>query len=68
MEDGEGVALLDELKSYATDERYCFTPEYRPGDVVIWDNCSVLHRAPLIAAERPRTLWRITVKEAGPTL
>jgi taurine dioxygenase len=68
MEDGEGVALLDELKSCATDERYCFTPEYRPGDVVIWDNCSVLHRAPLIAAERPRTLWRITVKEAGPTL
>jgi taurine dioxygenase len=68
MEDDEGVALLDDLKRHATDERYRFTPEYRPGDVVIWDNCSVLHRAPLIAAERPRTLWRITVKEAGPTL
>jgi taurine dioxygenase len=68
MEDGEGVDLLDELKRHATHERYCFTPRYRPGDVVIWDNCSVLHRAPLIAADRPRTLWRITVKEAGPTL
>lgn len=68
MEDDAGVALLDDLKAHATAERYCFTPRYREGDVVIWDNCSVLHRAPLIASDRPRTLWRITVKEAGPTV
>jgi len=41
---------------------------YQVGDVIIWDNCSLLHSAPLIEADRPRTLWRITVKEAGPTL
>ncbi len=68
MEEREGVALLDELKEQATASPLCFTPEYEPGDVVIWDNCSVLHRAPLIASDRPRTLWRITVKEAQPTL
>ena len=68
MDDREGVSLLDELKEQATDPLVCFTPKYRPGDVVVWDNCTLLHRAPLIAVDRPRTLWRITVKEARPTL
>ena len=68
MDDDKGLALLDGLKAHSTDKRYCHTPEYRPGDVVIWDNCSLLHSAPLIDPDKPRTLWRITVKEAGPTL
>lgn len=68
MGDNESRALLDDLKGHATQEKYCATPTYKPGDVVIWDNCSLLHSAPLIDADAPRTLWRITVKEAGPTL
>jgi alpha-ketoglutarate-dependent taurine dioxygenase len=64
----DGVALLDELKGHATGPRYCHAPTYRKGDVVIWDNCSLLHSAPLIEPDRHRTLWRITVKEAGPTM
>ncbi|MGE3144135.1 MAG: TauD/TfdA dioxygenase family protein [Pseudorhodoplanes sp.] len=68
MDDDKGLALLNELKTHSTDRRYCYTPEYRPGDIVIWDNCSLLHSAPLIDPDKPRTLWRITVKEAGPTL
>jgi taurine dioxygenase len=68
MDDHEWLALLDELKAHATAPRYCFTPQSLPGDVVIWDNCSLLHRAPLIAVDRPRTLWRITVMDAGPAL
>jgi len=66
--DREGVVLLDALKAHSTADAYCFTPQYRPGDVVIWDNCSLLHSAPLIDPDRARTLWRITVKEAGPTM
>jgi taurine dioxygenase len=68
LDDASGVGLLDELKAHATAPRYCYTPTYKAGDVVIWDNCSLLHAAPLIDPARPRTLWRITVKEAGPTL
>lgn len=68
MDDAAGVRLLDELKAHSTAPRYCYTPTYQAGDVVIWDNCSLLHSAPLIDPNRPRTLWRITVKEAGPTL
>ncbi|MGH6814399.1 MAG: TauD/TfdA dioxygenase family protein [Hyphomicrobiaceae bacterium] len=68
MDDRVGVSLLDSLKHHATAARYCHTPAYRPGDIVIWDNCSLLHAAPLIDPNRPRTLWRITVKEQRPTL
>ena len=66
--DNEGRALLDDLKAHATAEKYLSTPKYKPGDVVIWDNCALLHSAPLVDANDPRTLWRITVKEQRPTL
>ena len=68
MGDNEGRALLDDLKLHSTQEKYRVTPRYRPGDVVIWDNCSLLHSAPLVDPDQPRTLWRITVKEERPTL
>lgn len=66
--DNEGRALLDDLKQHATQEKYRTLPVYKAGDVVIWDNCSLLHSAPLTPADQPRTLWRITVKEERPTL
>ena len=63
MDDGEALALLDELKAHATQEKYCHTHDYHPGDVIVWDNAQLLHKAPLVDMTRPRTLWRITVKE-----
>lgn len=68
MADDAAAALLDELKRHSTQARYCHTPAYRPGEVVIWDNCQILHAAPLADPDVPRTLWRITVKEAKPTI
>jgi taurine dioxygenase len=65
MEDAEGRALLDELKAHATQDKYCHTYDYANGDLVIWDNAQLLHRAPLVDFSRPRTLWRITIKEAS---
>lgn len=68
MDDTEAIALLDDLKAHATQPRYRYTYDYRPGDVIIWDNAALLHAAPLVDMSRPRTLWRITVKDPGPTL
>ncbi len=64
MEPATGRALLDELKAHATQPAYCFTYDYSPGDVIVWDNAQLLHKAPLPDASEPRTLWRVTVKEA----
>lgn len=64
--DDEARALLDELKHHATQEKYQLRLRYGVGDVVIWDNASLLHAATLTDPADARTLWRITVKETGP--
>jgi taurine dioxygenase len=68
MSADEGRALLRELKAHATQPAYCHTYHYGIGDVIVWDNVQLLHAAPLTDYTDARTLWRVTVKEAGPTL
>lgn len=63
MPEDEAVALLDELAAHATQPKYVMSFAYEVGDVVIWDNASLLHSATLTDPDDPRTLWRITVKE-----
>jgi taurine dioxygenase len=63
MPEDEAVGLLDELKRHATQDKYQLRLKYGVGDLVIWDNASLLHSATLTDPEDPRTLWRITVKE-----
>ena len=63
MPDDEARGLLDELAAHATREEYLLSVYYQPGDLVIWDNASLLHRATLLDAAHARTLWRLTVKE-----
>ena len=65
MADAPALALLDELKAHATQERYRNVYHYMVGDVIVWDNAQLLHAAPLTDLNEPRTLWRVTVKEAG---
>ena len=68
MPDDEAVALLDELAAHATQPKYVLSYAYRVGDVVIWDNASLLHSATLTDPADPRTLWRITIKEPSTRL
>ena len=63
MPEGEARALLDELKRHSTSEKYQLRLKYGVGDVVIWDNASLLHSATLTDPDDARTLWRITIKE-----
>ena len=65
MPHDEACALLDELAAHATQEKYRYSLAYGVGDVVVWDNASLLHCATLTAPDDPRTLWRITVKETA---
>jgi taurine dioxygenase len=63
MPEDEAIGLLDELKAHATQQKYQCRLKYGVGDVVVWDNASLLHSATLTDPDDPRTLWRITVKE-----
>ncbi len=63
MDDVQALALLRELSTHSTQDRYRHTHDYANGDLVVWDNSLLLHAAPLVDLSRPRTLWRVTVLE-----
>jgi alpha-ketoglutarate-dependent 2,4-dichlorophenoxyacetate dioxygenase len=57
-------ALRDELIEFATQPRFVYAHTWRPGDLVIWDNRSTMHRATPFADVRvPRDMRRTTVRE-----
>ncbi|MEK9724857.1 MAG: TauD/TfdA family dioxygenase [Rhodospirillaceae bacterium] len=45
LADEEALGLLDELLTYATQEKYQYRHKWRPGDMVMWDNRRLLHKA-----------------------
>ncbi len=64
MDSAASRALLDQLLAHATQEQYVYTHRWTPGDLVIWDNRCLLHRAVAnydMAANR-RVLLRLVVK------
>ena len=63
MPEDEAHDLLDELAAHSTQEKYRLRFKYGVGDVVVWDNASLLHSATLTDPDDARTLWRITVLE-----
>jgi taurine dioxygenase len=66
LPDDEGLALLRELAAHSTQPKYRHRVKYGVGDVVVWDNASVLHSATLTDPSHPRTLHRVTTKETLP--
>lgn len=64
MDSAASRALLDRLLVHATQEAHVYTHRWGPGDLVIWDNRCLLHRAVAnydMAANR-RVLLRLVVK------
>jgi taurine dioxygenase len=41
----EALPLLDELLAHATEERFQYRHRWQPGDLVMWDNRCLLHKA-----------------------
>lgn len=56
----EGRALLDDLLARATTPERVYRHEWSLGDVVIWDNRGVLHRACPYDPSSPRDMHRTT--------
>jgi taurine dioxygenase len=45
MDDDDGLPLLDRLLDHAVEERHQYRHKWQPGDVVMWDNRCLVHRA-----------------------
>lgn len=57
----ESRALLDELLEWSTQERFRYTHEWEEGDLVVWDNTGLLHRALPYDESSRRTMHRTTM-------
>jgi len=45
MAEAEALALLADLLEHATQPKYQYRHQWQPGDLVMWDNRSLLHKA-----------------------
>ena len=68
VSEDEGRALLRELIEHCTQPEFVYRHSWRVGDLVIWDNCSSLHRANSKDYELPhrRRMHRTTLTGSVP--
>ncbi len=66
MEVADSEAMLDRLWEYCVTDQFSYSHHWRPGDVLIWDNRSTLHRRDAFDPEARRILWRCQI--AGTSL
>ncbi len=61
-----GRALLKQLLAHVTQMEFCYRHEWREGDLVIWDNRCVLHRATPYDTQRHKRLMQRTTVGGDP--
>jgi taurine dioxygenase len=67
MPDDEALDLVTELMTHATQKKYEYRHQWRYGDMVIWDNRSVLHKAnPDYDMNERRYLYRLMLRGEAP--
>ncbi len=64
----EARAFLRDLTEHATQRQFVYAHEWRVGDLVIWDNRCMMHRARRYDPNEVRELHRTTVADITPTL
>jgi len=66
LQPDRSAALLAELKEWAVQQHFVYRHEWQVGDMVIWDNCGVLHRVEPYAADSGRMMHRVTLEGEEP--
>jgi alpha-ketoglutarate-dependent 2,4-dichlorophenoxyacetate dioxygenase len=64
----EARAFLCDLNEHATQRQFVFAQKWRIGDLVMWDNRCMMHRARRYDPNQVRELHRTTVADSAPTL
>ena len=68
MPTAQGSALLQELVAWCTREGRVYRHRWRAGDLVLWDNRSMLHRAQGFDERSPRVMHHVRVAGEGPVI
>tara|TARA_R110002074_G_scaffold290717_6_gene462582 strand:+ start:5 stop:856 length:852 start_codon:yes stop_codon:yes gene_type:complete len=59
--EAEGRALIEELEAWCTQPQFRYAHRWRVGDLLMWDNRCLLHRAASFDGDRYRRLMHRTV-------
>jgi taurine dioxygenase len=64
MPEQKALSLLDELLEHATQEKFQYRHKWKPGDLVIWDNRCLMHKANGdYPVSEVRYLYRVMLKD-----
>ncbi len=58
LSEADSLELIGELTEHATQPAYVYRHKWTVGDLVMWDNTSVMHRRTPFPADVPRHLKR----------
>ena len=64
----EARILLRDLTEHATQSKFVYAHQWRPNDLVIWDNRQTMHRVRRFDEAQPRDMRRTTVAGEVPTI
>jgi alpha-ketoglutarate-dependent taurine dioxygenase len=64
-QESEGRQPIDELEAWATQPKFRYAHKWRVGDLLMWDNSCLIHRAAAFDGDRYRRLMHRTVTQ-GP--
>jgi len=64
----EARAFLRDVNEHATQRKFVFAQKWQVGDLVMWDNRCMMHRARRYDPSEVRELHRTTVADIAPTL
>jgi len=62
MSEEDGRALIDRLLAHCTREEAVYRHVWAPGDVALWDNRCMLHRAEGFDERHPRRMYHVRVQ------
>lgn len=70
MDNSVAHRLLQRLKLHAIDRAYCYSHQYREGDILMWDNTATMHYAKPVGAATgesdSRLLYRMVLQGLPP--
>ena len=66
MPEAESRALIEQLTAHATRREIVYRHEWQVGDILIWDNCGVMHRAIPYDADSGRLMHRTVLHGVEP--
>ena len=68
MEEESGLALLEQLVDHTTAPERVYRHQWREGDVAIWDNRSMLHKAQGFDPRYRRVMHHVRVAGTEPVI